>query len=399
MILTSLLQLILDILWERNNDEMKLREFQAKRIFAEQDIPVPVGKVARNNEQAKSIAIEIDRPVILKPQMGFKKRGKLGLITFADNPDETAEQAGKLFNQKINDEVIQLILIEEKVDIGQELYLAVAVDYGQRCPVIMVSQRGGVDIEQLAKTDPRSLLKIPIHILNGPTNNDFTRIGKFSSREVAGIAAKLYTIFREYDAEMVEINPLAKTKNGQLLAVDAVLNINDDSLFRHPELIALKQEIGTSDPIAEQASANDWTYIDLPGDIAILSSGAGLTMTILDLINNAGGSAANFLDTAQIDGEGIYEAFQLLNRAKKAKAMLVNIFAGLNQCDSLATGIRHYLTDHPMDIPIVVRMIGNKEEIGHQILSEIGIKPYTSLEEAIESVVVLSSVGNKFQKL
>jgi succinyl-CoA synthetase beta subunit len=369
---------------------MKLREYQAKKIFAERGIPIPRGQMVQTVSQVVLFATELKRPIILKPQLSFKGRGKLGIIAFANTPQEASREAERLFSLTIKDEKIERLLVEEKVDIIQELYLAVAIDYGQRCPVIMISQRGGVDIEQLAKTDPHSLFKIPINILNGLTREDVTRIREFSSPEVAHFAEKLYTIFREYDAEMVEINPLVKTSRGQLLAVDAVLNLNDDSLFRHPELMAFKREIGASDPISEQASANDWTYIDLPGDIAILSSGAGLTMTILDLIHQAGGSAANFLDTAQIDGQGIYKAFQLLNKAKKAKAMLVNIFAGLNQCDSLASGIRQYLADHPMDIPIVVRMIGNKEEIGYQILNEIGMKPYTNLEQAIESVVALS---------
>lgn len=371
---------------------MKLREYQAKKIFAEKGIAIPFGTITHNVEQVFSFSRELNRPVILKPQLGFKGRGKLGIIAFANSPKEAAREAESLFNLTIKNERIERLLVEEKVDIAQELYLAVTVDYAQRLPVIMLSQRGGIDIEQLAKTDPQSLLKIPIKILNGPTEEDFARIKKFSNNEIARFANKLYSIFRAYDAEMVEINPLVKTKSGDFLAVDAVLNINDDSLFRHPELIALKQEIGVADPIAEEASVNDWTYIDLPGDIAILSSGAGLTMTILDLIHQSGGSAANFLDTAQIDAEGIYNAFELLNKAKKAKAMLVNIFAGLNQCDSLASGIRQYLTDHPVDIPIVIRMIGNKEAIGHQILTEIGITPHTNLEEAIEKVVTISQV-------
>jgi succinyl-CoA synthetase beta subunit len=369
---------------------MKLREYQAKKIFAERDIPIPIGQVTKSVEQVISFASEIDRPIIMKPQVGFKGRGKLGIIAFANTPEEAANEAERLFNLTVENEKIEQLLVEEKVDIAQELYVAVAIDYDQRCPVIMVSQQGGVDIEELTKTDPRFLIKIPINILNGPTKEDITRIIKFTSLEIARIAEKLYAIFRQYDAEMVEINPLVTTRSGDLLAVDAVLNVNDDSLFRQPELIALKQELGISNPIAEEASANNWTYIELPGDIAILSSGAGLTMTILDLIHLAGGSAANFLDTAQIDDDGIYKAFQLLNKAKKARAMLVNIFAGLNQCDSLASGISQYLTDHPMDIPIVVRMIGNKEEIGHQILNEIGIIPHTNLEEAINQVVALS---------
>lgn len=369
---------------------MKLREYQAKKIFAENDIPIPPGRITQSIEEVVSFTSELNRPVILKPQLSFKGRGKLGIIAFANSPEEAAREAERLFNLTIKNERIERLLVEQKVDIVQEFYLAVAVDYAQRCPVIMVSQRGGVEIEQLAKTEPQSLLKIPIKILSGPSKEDFAPIKKFSNNEIAHFADKLYSIFRAYDAEMVEINPLVQTKSGDFLAVDAVLNVNDDSLFRHPELVALKQEIGVADPIAEEASANDWTYIDLPGDIAILSSGAGLTMTIIDLIHQSGGSAANFLDTAQIDGDGIYKAFELLNKAKKAKAMLVNIFAGLNQCDSLASGIRQYLTDHPIDLPIVIRMTGNKEEIGHQILTAIGIKPYTDLEEAIEKVVTIS---------
>jgi succinyl-CoA synthetase beta subunit len=168
-----------------------------------------------------------------------------------------------------------------------------------------------------------------------------------------------------------------------------VLNINHDSVFRHDELLALKEEIPVDDPIAEEASLSSWTYIDLPGDIGILSSGAGLTMAILDLIHRGGGKPANFLDTAQIDEDGIYNAFDLLSRAKKTKVLLVNIFAGLNRCDSLAIGIKKYLQDHPLEIPLVVRMIGNLEEEGQRILKEIGIKPCTRLEDAVEQAVML----------
>lgn len=372
---------------------MKLREYQAKRIFKEYGISIPIGTVSSHIDEIETFAAELKRPVILKPQLGFKGRGKLGIIAFADTPAEAADKANRLFSTTIKNEKINRLLVEEKVDIAEELYLAVAVDFGQRCPVIMVSMKGGVDIEELTKSDPHLLLKIPINILDGLTTEHLNRIREFSNPEIASIAEKLFQIFKEYDAEMVEINPLVKTKSGKFMAIDAVLNINEDSVFRHPDLIQLREEIGTGDPIAAEASANNWTYIDLPGDIAILSSGAGLTMTILDLINMAGGSAANFLDTAQIDEAGIYQAFQLLNKAKKASAILINIFAGLNQCDSLALGIRQYLTDHAVDIPIVIRMIGNKEETGHQILNEIGIKPFKNLEEAIEQVVSLSKVN------
>jgi len=369
---------------------MKLREYQAKKIFAEQGIPIPRGKVTATVEQVRAFAAELDRPVILKPQLGFKGRGKLGIIAFADTPDQAAKEAERLFNLTVKDEKISRLLVEEKVDIGQELYLAVTVDYSHACPVMILSRQGGVEIEELAKQDPGALLKIPINMLAGFTDDMFQQVKKFTSQEIADMARLLYHIFRHYDAELAEINPLVMTKNQHLVAVDAVLNINDDSLFRHPELARFRQEIGFDDPIAAQAAANSWTYIDLGGDIAILSSGAGLTMTILDLIHYAGGSAANFLDTAQIDDEGIYQAFQLLMAAKQSRAILVNIFAGLNRCDKLASGIRNYLADHPVDIPIVVRMIGNREAEGHAILKQIGLKPYASLEAAVEQVVAMA---------
>ena len=372
---------------------MKLREYQAKRIFTEKGIPIPHGKLAQRVEDVKKFAAECNCPVILKPQMGFKGRGKLGLIVTADTPEQASREAEKLFHRQVQGESITRILVEERITIREEYYVAVAIDYSQRCPIVMISPRGGIDIEDVAKNDPDQLLKIPINILHGITTSDLNRMAEFINPQISRLAQTLYDIFREYDAEMVEINPLVVTNSGQVLALDAVLNINDAALFRHPELEAFKLELGVDDPIAEEAAANKWTYIDLPGDIAILSSGAGLTMTILDLIHLAGGSAANFLDTAQIDDEGIYKSFELLRRAKPAKALLVNIFAGLNQCDQLALGIRQYLNDHPVDTPIVVRMIGNGEEAGHKILAEIGIHAVTHLEDAVDRAVKLSKAG------
>jgi succinyl-CoA synthetase beta subunit len=369
---------------------MNLREYQAKRIFAEHGIPVPRGRTAMDPGDVEEIACELGCPVVLKPQLGVKKRGKLGLIAFSANPVEAAKESERLFGRIIMGEPIRTILVEEKADIARELYVAVVVDYSRRCPMIMVSRKGGVDVEGLAKEEPGSLLKLPIDILKGPTPGDTGRIAEFTGEDMAKTAEDLYSIFREYDAETIEINPTVRTKEGKLLAVDAVLNVNDDSLFRHPELESLRKGMGDVDPIALEATANRWTYIDLPGDIAILSSGAGLTMTILDLIGYAGGEAANFLDTAQIDEDGIYGAFELLVRAKEARAMLINIFAGLNRCDRLAEGIVRYLTEHPIEIPIVVRMIGNKEEEGHGILRDFGIEPQTDLETAVEQVVDLS---------
>ncbi|OQY27203.1 MAG: hypothetical protein B6244_11360 [Candidatus Cloacimonetes bacterium 4572_55] len=369
---------------------MNLYEYQAKKIFSEYDIPIPFGRIAKNVEEAKSIAEEIGSSVVIKPQLGIKKRGKLGLILFADDPPTVGLEAERLFQMHVKGEPIKTLLIERKADIVEEFYLAVAIDYSKRSPLLIISRKGGVDIEKLAESDPDSILKLPVNILTGLTKDQLGQIVEFIGQDVAHIAETLYTIFRKYDAETVEINPIVRIKDNSLMAVDAVLNINDNSLFRHPETVELKKQRSDLDPIAEEAVEKSWTYIDLPGDIAILSSGAGLTMTILDLIHLAGGSAANFLDTAQIDEEGVYEAFKLLKKAKQANAILINIFAGLNRCDLLASGIVRFLKDNPTDAQIVIRMIGNKEESGHKILRDFGIEPYTHLEAAIERIVELS---------
>jgi succinyl-CoA synthetase beta subunit len=369
---------------------LNLREFQAKKIIAEHGINVPAGVTTADPEDVLKIAYKLRPPVVLKPQLGLKKRGKLGIISFCDDAAMAEQEAVRLFGLTVSGEHIKTLLVEKKVEIVQELYVAIAVDYSRRCPVMMVSQEGGVDIEDLSRNEPEKILKLPINILKGPTEDDLATIAEFTDEEVAQQSSSLYSIFRTYDAEIVETNPLVRTKDGDLVAVDAVLNVNDSALYRQPDVAKYHDEIAQADALVEEATANKWTYIDLPGDIAILSSGAGLTMTILDLIQLAGGSAANFLDTAQIDEKGIYRAFEFLAKAKDARAMIVNIFAGLNRCDLLAQGIVQYLSEHSYHESIVIRMIGNKEETGHAILKRAGIEPYTNLEEAVERVVFLS---------
>ena len=372
---------------------MNLREFQAKAVFARHGITVPAGKMASTPPQVGKIAHDLRSPVVLKPQLGAKQRGKLGVIAFCDDAATAEREAARLFDMTVGGEPVATLLVEQKADIAEEFYVAVTVDQGRRCPTVMISRYGGVDIEELASAEPDKVLQLRVDIRRGLTEDDIRTIADFVDDGVADVASMSYDVFRAYDAEIVEINPLVRTRGGGLVAVDAVLNIDDAALFRQPEMASLRTQISGGDPVAEEARANRWTYIDLPGDIALLSSGAGLTMTILDLIRLAGGSAANFLDTAQIDEDGIYQAFALLTRAKDARAMMINIFAGLNRCDRLAEGIVRYLRDHPYDKPIVVRMVGNKEEEGHRVLRQFGVEPYRDLEAAVKQVVALAQSG------
>jgi len=369
---------------------MKLREYQAKEIFRKYGIKTPGGAVAEDSAQALRIAEKLGTPVVLKPQLGVKGRAKVGGIAFAEGPAAAEKNAERPFDMTIKGEPVRVLLVEEKLAIASEMYVAVTIDHMARCPVIIVSPDGGVDIESVAHSAPERVLKIPLNILDGLTSNDLTRVSDFMGDEIAALVKILYRIFREFDAELVEINPVIRTTEGDLYAVDAVLNINQDSLFRHNELDKYHSEIPISDPLESEATARNWTYIRLTGEIGILSSGAGLTMAILDMIHQKGGRAANFLDTAQMDDQGIFDAFEFLRRASGKSLILVNIFAGLNRCDLLAMGIRDYLERHPMDIPVVVRMVGNMEVEGHRILQDIGIEPFNSLEDAVERAVKLS---------
>ena len=369
---------------------MNLREHNAKKIFSSYGITVPPGELVVNPGEAARATTMLACPVVLKPQLGVKGRGKVGGIGFADGPDQARREAERLFDSTIKNEPVELLLVEEKISIVDELYVAVTVDYSNRRPLLVVSSEGGIEIENIADNKPELICRIPVNILSGPTPGDFALIAERMGDEVARHMGILYRIFRDYDAELVEINPLVRRMDDGLCAVDAVLNVNPDSLFRHDDLLALKAEFPADDPIAEEARSHGWTYIDLPGDIGILSSGAGLTMTILDLIHNEGGKPANFLDTAQIDDDGIYEAFDLLSRAKPTRVLMVNIFAGLNRCDRLAAGIIRYLRDHPGRIPLVVRMVGNLEKEGHRLLKDIGMEPFTCLEAAVTEAVRLA---------
>jgi succinyl-CoA synthetase beta subunit len=330
---------------------------------------------------------------MLKPQLGVKGRGKVGGIGFADDPAAARAQAARLFAAEIKGEAVERILVERRLPFSAELYAAVTVDFAARRPVIIASAEGGVDIEEVAQRTPDAVLRVPVDILRGPGPGDLGGVAERLGEDFAGHLVALYGIFREFDAEIVEVNPMARTEEGKLVALDAVLNVNEDSVARHPELAPLREELPPGDPIAEEAAERSWTYIELPGNVGILSSGAGLTMAILDLIHAAGGGAANFLDTAQIEEEGIYDAFGLLARAGRSRVFLVNIFAGLNRCDSLAKGIVRYLADHEVGVPVVVRMVGNQEEEGHRMLREAGIEPFSGLEEAVGRAVELAAGG------
>ena len=375
---------------------MRLYEYEAKEVFQKYGLVIPKGQIVESAEQARRFASQIGGPVVIKPQVLTKKRGKAGAIRFASNPEEAFRESRSLLGTTLKDEKVSTLLVEEKIEIDKEFYVGMIIDYSLLKPVAITSSFGGVDIEEVAEEKPAMMKKVRFSISKGPTEKDLEeQVSIFNQTEkmlMKEVLKKLYHIFQDYDAEMVEINPLALSKHGKAVALDAFLNVDDDSLFRHSDLVKPRGMSQEEFEFEQSLKEKKWKYIEMDpdGEIGILSSGAGVTMAILDLISMRGGRPANFLDTAQMDAEGIYKAFSLFAGNTKLKVLLVNIFAGLNRCDDLAMGIKRYLQEQGLSIPLVVRMIGYREEEGKKILNEINIEPIRSLEESVEKVIQIA---------
>ena len=375
---------------------MRLYEYEAKEVFQKYGLTIPRGQIVESAEEARRFASQIGGPIVIKPQVSAKKRGKAGAIRFASNPEEAFRQSQPMLGTMLNHERVFTLLVEEKIEVDKELYAAMTIDYSSLRPVAITSPFGGVDIEEVAHEKPERVKKVRFSISKGPIEIEYEElVAIFNQNErivMKGVLQKLCRIFRDYDAEMVEINPLALTKHGKVVALDAFLNVDDDSLFRHPDLVGPRGMSREEFEFEQSLKEKKWKYIEMDpdGEIGILSSGAGITMAILDLLKMRGGRPANFLDTAQMNAEGIYNAFSLFAGNTKLRVLLVNIFAGLNRCDDLAMGIKRYLQEHPLRMPLVVRMIGYREDEGKSILKEINVETIRSLEDSVEKVIQIA---------
>ena len=375
---------------------MRLYEYEAKQIFQTHGLAIPNGQVVESAEEARRFASQIGGPVVIKPQVLTKKRGKAGAIRFASDPDQAFRESQLLLGMTLGEEKVSKLLVEEKVEIDKEFYVGMTIDYSFLKPVGITSRSGGMDIEEVAQEKPAMVKKVRFSISEGPTEKELgEQVSVFKGSEqglMREVMKKLYQIFKQYDAEMVEINPLAFSKQGNAVALDAFLNVDDDSLFRHSDLVKPRGVTPKEFEFEQSLKEMTWKYIEMDsdGEIGILSSGAGITMAILDLIKMLGGRPANFLDTAQMSAEGIYKAFSLFAGNPKLKVLLVNIFAGLNRCDDLAMGIKRYLQEHALRMPLVVRMIGYREDEGKSILKEINVETIRSLEDSVEKVIQIA---------
>ena len=374
---------------------MKLSEFEAKDILRKYGIATPRGNIVTNSNQAEAVAKEIGKPVVIKSQILVSGRGKAGGIIFADNPAEAQKVASNLIGSTIKDCLVRSLLVEEKLNIAQQFYASVSIDRQAKKYVVLASTEGGVDIEETALAFPQRIARHWVDPAAGFSEHNIKsmiasldNVSKGDIAKFAAIVGTLYKVTTDYDAEVVEINPLAKTASGKFIAADARIIIDDNALFRHPEF---QESLRVDDtPREAEARKQKLAYVDLSGDIGIIGNGAGLMMATVDLVNLFGGRPANFLDIgggAQV--EVIKRGVMLVMSKPEVKAVLINILGGITRCDIVAQGIVAASNEMPIKKPIAVRMIGTKEEEGIQILRRAGIHSYSNMEEAIREVLTL----------
>jgi len=370
---------------------LKLYEYEAKEIASKYGIPVPRGKIAKTPDEVAYIARELG-PVVIKAQVLVGGRGLAGGVKAASTPEEAFRIASSLLSSTIRGEKVNALLVEEKVCIARELYLSLTVDRTARKPVYLVSEIGGVEIEELAKKYPEKMHRIYVDPEIGYTdymsrdalvalNLPWSALG-----ELSPLMKSMYRIMLDYDAELVEFNPLAYTCEGKLVALDAKIIIDDNSLYKHPEL----QRLHGRDLSDYEKKAKDlgFSYVELDGDIGVISNGAGLTMATMDSILYYGGKPANFLDIGGgASRDRVKEAVKLMLTHPRSKVLLINIFGGITRCDEVAAGIVEALREVGVSKPIVVRMLGTNEEEGRRILREHGIDAYFEMDDAVKAVV------------
>lgn len=355
---------------------MDLFEYQGKQLFARTGIPVPSGEVAETPEEARAAAERIGGKVVVKAQVQIGGRGKAGGIKLADGPEEAEARARDILGMDIRGHTVHRVWIEQASEIQKEYYASVTFDRGVKKPLVMLSAVGGVDIEEVAASQPEKLARLHVDPLTGfqPHHARWlayhAEIDEGAIKGVVDILQRLYAGFVEQDAMLMEINPLIWTADGRVIALDAKVTIDGNSLYRHPDLAELKEST-TEDPQERMAQEKGVTYVKLDGDVGILGNGAGLVMSTLDVVALAGGRPANFLDAGGgSKADEVVAALEVLLSDEKVKALLVNIFGGITRCDEVAEGLLTALERLGTSLPIVVRLDGTNEEEGRAIIRD-----------------------------
>lgn len=378
---------------------MKLHEYQSKHIFSNYGIPIPSGRVAANAAEAKQIAEELGGPVVIKSQVLVGGRGKAGGIRLVKNPSEAEELATQILGMEIKGLPVRKVLVDEAASIETEIYLGITNDRSERKPVMMASSAGGIEIEQVAKDNPEKITKVHIDPLLGLRDYQARDLAagidlpRLHWRMFGQIARGLWKAYLDSDATLAEINPLVITSQDRLLAVDGKMVLDDNALFRHPELADMR-DLDVEPEAETEARKYSLSFIKLDGDIGCMVNGAGLAMATMDIIKLFGGEPANFLDIGGgASSEKVAAALRIILSDPDVKVVLFNIFGGITRGDEVARGIIAALQQVDTRVPMVARVVGTNAEEGRQILSEANMITAETLVNAAEKAIAAAEGG------
>jgi succinyl-CoA synthetase beta subunit len=378
---------------------MDLLEYQGKQLFAKHGVPVPDGRPATTVPEAVEATEELGYPVVIKAQVQIGGRGKAGGIKLANDRAEAEEHAKTILGMEIRGFTVHELYVEKASEIDEEYYAAIVFDRSAKKPMAMLSRMGGMDVEEVAETDPDAMRMLHVDPLLGLQDFHGRRLAFESGiaedvvRPVGAMLAKLYDVFVREDATLVEVNPLLITKSREAVALDAKVTVDDNALFRHPD-VAEMRDLSAEDPQERMAKERGLTYVKLDGNVGILGNGAGLVMSTLDVVAQAGGKPANFLDAGGgSKAEAITSAVEVILSDDKVNAVLFNIFGGITRCDEVARGLIEAFEQIKPDVPFVVRLDGTNDKEGRALLAEAdlpNVHTESTMLGAAEKVVELA---------
>jgi succinyl-CoA synthetase beta subunit len=375
---------------------MKIHEYQAKELFRREGVPVPLGEVVETPADARAVAERYGKPVVVKSQVLVGGRGKAGGVKLAKDPEEAEKHAESILGMSIKGLTVSKVLITEAVDIATEIYVGVIMDRVSQRPVVIASAAGGVDIEEVARDNPEAIHRLQVDPLYG--------IMPFQSRslaqklhddqavvkQIAPIIEKLYAAFDRADASLAEINPLVVTPTGEVVAIDAKVNVDDSALYRQKDIEAMR-DLSAEDPGETEARKMDLSFVKLDGNVGCVVNGAGLAMATMDLIQTYGGVPANFLDIGgSSNPEKVVTALNIIMRDPNVKSIFINIFGGITRCDDVARGLVTAFKQFEKTPPVVVRLTGTNEAEGREILREMKLTSAATMDDGIKKAVALA---------
>lgn len=379
---------------------MNLHEYQAKELLARYGIPVPPGKVAYTADEAKAIASEYGDTVVIKAQVHTGGRGKAGGVKLAKTPEEAREKASQILGLNIKGFITKKVLVGKAVDIAKEYYAGLILDRVTQRVVLMLSKEGGIDIEEVAATRPEAIIKYPVNPATGLRAFEARELLKQAGMEgnlskLASMLVQLYQAYVGIDASTAEINPLVITAQGEVVAADAKIVLDDNALYRHPDLSRLR-EAEAEHPLEVEASNYGFAYVKLEGSVGIIGNGAGLVMYTLDLVNRSGGKPANFLDIGGgAKADIVYNAIKVVCKDPDVKGIFINIFGGITRADEVAKGVIQAMEDGILTKPVAMRVAGTAEEEAKKLLEGKPVYMYPNSIDAAKAIVGMVNGGAK----